>query len=742
MRTAALPARRRLETAPQAPGWGTGRARRLHWRPARDILFFGVALPLSIVLLLAASWMLYAVRGLDADLRAIAAYRPAEATLIYGSDGSLLARVAKENRIQVPLERVPRALQDATVTAEDRRFWRHRGVDLRGLARALWRDLRARAPLEGGSTLTMQLVRNVHLSTEKTFERKAREIALALYFERIYSKPRVLEMYLNQVYYGEGAYGVGAAARAYFGKPVSWLTAAQCALLATLPRRPSDFNPRVDPEGARRRRDQLLRRMGDAGMLTPRQVAQALKEPLGVLPSAPKPYRAPGFVDAVLEELRERYGTEAVYSRGLRVHTTVNPTLQEAAEAALERGVKRHRRRGASQGSLVSLDPVNGEVKALVGGIGYQRSSFNRALRARRQPGSAFKPFVYAAAMDLDTSPYDLIEDSRVRLEDPFGPDWQPNNHTGRFQGQTTLVNALAQSLNIPAVKLALRAGLPQVVAIARSCGIQSPLREVPSLALGTSEVTPMELASAYGVFANLGRRAEPRLIRRVTSADGRISDIFDPSMHSVLDAATAQKLDFMLRAVVTGGTARAVASVPRARGKTGTTQANRDAWFAGYTPELVTVVWLGNDRPVRMRGVFGGTGCGPIWREYMLKALRVVPRRPEPPQYVPLRPKPALDPETLMARAPMHPTPYVSGFAPAPATEWAPRTPVGLPAPESQLRMALWEEPPQPPLPSGVRRICMETGDLAGPYCPETRAIRGGGPGGPRGLCILHGAH
>ncbi len=606
-----------------------------HLRRVGNAAFY-TGLSLFILVMGVGTWWLHsALSGLDKDLAALTAYQPGEATLLYASDGSLLARIAKENRIQVPLSRIPKALQDATVATEDRRFRDHSGVDFRGVARAIWRDLSAGRAAEGGSTLTMQLVRNIQLSPEKTLRRKVREAVLAYRMERLYGKPRLLEMYLNEVYYGGGAYGVGAAARTWFGLPVERLSQAQCALLATLPRRPTEYNPISDPDGALQRRNRLLKEMAAQGYLSPLALSRALAEAPRVRSRVNASRKAPYFVDAVVDRLTALYGAKAVYEGGLRVQTTLNPALQREAEAALISRVKALRGANVTQGALVSLDPYSGEVKAMVGGVNYNSSAFNRATRARRQPGSAFKPFVYATAMDAGYSPADRITDAPIHLA-----GWNPKNHYRGWKGQTSLANALAQSMNIPAVKLALAVGLDRVVTTAQSCGIQSPLRAMPSLSLGASEVTLLELTSAYGVFPTMGLHSEPQLLRRVQSRDGRVDDRFIPIPQSAMDSLTARKVDFMLRGVVEAGTGTAVRDIPHARGKTGTTQSDKDAWFVGYTPELVTGVWLGNDRPSRMRSVYGGNGCAPIWRRYMRSALKVVPARPDLPAYQPTPPK------------------------------------------------------------------------------------------------------
>jgi penicillin-binding protein 1A len=684
-----------------------------------------------------AVWLARSLRGLDRDFEALVEYRPGLATRIYASDGSLLARVAKENRIYVRLGRMPDALKNATVAAEDRRFYQHSGVDFRGVLRALWRDFREQRAAEGGSTLTMQLIRNIQLTPEKTMERKVREAALALRMERVYTKSELLEMYLNQVFYGANSYGVGAAARTYFGKSVARLSPAQCALLATLPRRPADFNPYRDPKGALQRRNALLKEMAEQSFLNSRQLAEALREPLGVKPRGEdfRYKRAPYFVDAVTDRLIDLYGPKTVYEGGLNVYTTLNPALQDAAEKSVTQGLRSLRGRNVSQAALVAIDPASGEIKALVGGADYRKSQFNRAVNARRQPGSSFKPFVYAAAMDNGVSPLDKITDGPVRLTNEDGVAWSPKDYDNRFIGQTTVVNAFAQSLNTPAVKLSQAAGIPMVADVARSCGIRSPLKEVPALALGASEVTPLELTAAYSVFANQGEWAEPRMIRRVSSADGTIDDSFGPRVQEVMDPSIAQKTDYLLRAVVENGTGKSVRSISRARGKTGTTQDDKDAWFVGYTPELVAGVWAGNDRPSPMKGVWGGTGCAPIWRRFMERALEILPKRQGLPMYVPSKPKPK---PSAPAQAPALQANANSSLKEAP--EWESSSTVeGDSASPTRVSEVKSDGSDLSQADDRVKiRICAETGLLAGPHCPETETEEV-----PRGMvpsvCDLH---
>ncbi|MBW3624094.1 MAG: PBP1A family penicillin-binding protein [Armatimonadetes bacterium] len=709
------------------------RSRRFHWNWRSLLGYFSFVMFLCVLGVGAATavWCIRALKGWERDLAAIVTYKPGQATFIYASDGSLLARVAKENRVHVPIDRIPVALRNATVATEDRRFWEHSGVDFRGMGRALWRDIQAQRAAEGGSTLTMQLVRNIQLTPEKTLERKVREAFLALNLERVYEKPRLLEMYLNQVFYGSGAYGVGAAARTYFNKPVGKLTVAQSALLATLPRRPTEYSPYRDPEGTLSRRNRLLKEMAAQGYLTPKQLNAALKEPLGVKSRVYPSVKAPYFVDAVVDRLVEMYGSEQVYQGGLRVYTTVNPKLQALAEKALKQGVHRLRGRNVTQGALVSIDPFTQEVKALVGGVDYRKSPFNRAL-ALRQPGSVFKPFVYAAAFDVGISPLDKITDAPFRLRVWNGKRlhdraWSPRNHNRSFAGKTSIKNAFAQSMNVPAVKLALSVGVSQVADTARACGIRSRLRELPSLALGTSEVTLLETTSSYGTFATMGTWTAPKLIRRVEDSKGTVMDRFDQFPSTVMDALTAQKVDYILRTAVIGGTARMVNSLPNARGKTGTTQDDKDAWFIGYTPELVTGVWLGNDRPSRMYQIWGGTGCAPIWKSFMSSALKSYPKRPPMMTWVPPKPTPKSKPQEtdlMVASDPgtLKDSPDLIGETPAQeGAEWeSSAIQEEFSPPDSQSFINVLPAREESTNTRKVR-LCPESGELAVTNCPHS---------------------
>lgn len=561
-------------------------------------------------------------------------FEPTEATKIYSSDGVLLANIYEENREFVPINKIPNDLKYATVAIEDSRFYKHIGVDFVGVGRAIYQNLRHGRMAQGGSTLTQQLARNIYLTREKKLSRKLQEMVLAYQLERNYSKEQILELYLNQVYYGSKAYGVETAAKVYFGKDVKDLTLAECALIAGLPQRPTEFSPYKNMKSAVTRRNIVLRRMCELGYITSDQRDDSTKETVhlvGIKPSSQSKFKAPWFVNYVLHELDERYkyDEDMIYKGGLRVYTTLNYGMQQAAEEELRSHVHEARRKRVTQGALICIDPNNGYIKAMVGGVteDFSKDQYNRAVQARRQPGSSFKAFVYTAAIDNGYDPSYRLSNSRVT----YGK-WSPKNFDGRYGGTRTIKQAVAQSINIPAVRMADMVGIDKVIMYARLLGIKSPLTPNLTLALGSCGVSPMEMCSAYGVFAANGVRAEPMAITRITSVShsSREEDSLienQPETRRVLSEETADAMNEIFRGVVAsrGGTGYAAYKVPNAHGKTGTTSDDRDAWFVGYTPELVTAVWVGNDKfGEPMNGVWGGNVCAPTWANYMLRALKI----------------------------------------------------------------------------------------------------------------------
>lgn len=550
-------------------------------------------------------------------------FRPSDATRIYSSDGVLLARLFKENREVVKMSDIPESLKEATIAIEDKRFYQHQGFDPIGIVRAAYRNIRGGGFEQGGSTITQQLARNVYLSKTKTVSRKVQELALATAIERKYTKEQILEMYLNQIYYGSGAYGVESAARTYFGKSVGDLTLAESALIAGLPQRPSGYSPHTNMKAAIGRRNVVLRQMAEQGLITEQEAEEAISEEVNLVPRRGNArWKAPYFVTYVIQQVGSQYGEETLYQAGLRIYTTLDYKMQEAAEKAIRDGVRGNSSKGVGQGALVSLDPETGYVRAMVGGVDFMKNQFNVVTQGRPQPGSTFKPIVYAAALENGWSPRDTIVDEKVFYRGQSKGPW-PVNYDGKYHGRVTLTTALAFSYNVPAVKLARAVGVDEIIRYARAMGVYHDLPRDLTIALGSASLSPMEMASVYCVFANGGDSITPQAVRRITTADGGGIFTSNPSRKRAIRTQTASALDDMLQEVVTRGTGRPIRGrVDNARGKTGTTNELKHAWFIGYTPELVTAVWLGNDTPMPMRAVSGGGSCGPVWASFMQAAV------------------------------------------------------------------------------------------------------------------------
>jgi penicillin-binding protein 1A len=606
--------------------------RRPWWRAASGVLLALLAAALIAVGVVAGMGLAFAAKLPDIS----ALYQPpSEATRVYASNGELIASLFRENRDYVPLNEIPPALQQAVLAIEDDRFYQHHGVDLRGSLRAMWRNLLARELREGGSTITQQLARSVFLTQKRVLSRKLAEIMLAVEIERRLTKAEILERYLNQVYFGAGAYGVEMASRVYFGKHARELTLAESALLAGVIRAPSIYAPHQNLELARGRQRVVLQRMAQLGYITAAEAAAAAAQPLRLSNGANaglSGIRAPYFVSFILPYLLDRYGEEVVYNGGLRVYTTLDVTMQAAAEKALRAGLEQAAREKlrVSQGALVAIEPRTGFIRAMIGGADFERSQFNRAWQARRQPGSAFKPFIYTTAIANRMTPTKIIVDEPVRYEiagaAPAERIWEPKNYDGTFRGPVTLRTALEQSINIPAIKTIAELGPQTVIAYAKRMGITSPLQPVLSLALGTADVTPLEMASAYGTLAALGVRAEPIAVRRVTTRDGQILEDNLPRRELVLSSDVAYVMIDLMKGVIRNGTGRAADIGRPAAGKTGTTDDYRNAWFIGFTPQLSAAVWVGNDDNAPMRRVVGGMVPARIWRAFMSSALEGLP--------------------------------------------------------------------------------------------------------------------
>lgn len=573
-------------------------------------------------------------------------------------NGRSFARLSTVNRRVVPLDSLPPYLPKAFLAVEDQRFEQHGGVDWKRMVGAMLSNVRARGVAEGGSTISMQLARNLFPERlpyqERSIRRKFLEIRVARQIERAYSKPKILELYLNHIYLGAGAYGVEAAAQKYFGKPAAEVTIAEAALLGGLPKAPSDLNPRENRQRARERRNLVLGEMAKAGYISQGEAEEARAEPVRLA----KPRReekvqeAAYFVEQVRREVQQQMGNR-FYTSAMRIHTTYDPEIQAAAEEELARqfraveagqfGRYRHPTYPSAssedggetlylQGAAVVMDARTGEVRALVGGRDFADSEFNRATQALRQPGSAFKPFVYLAALEQNHPPTEQIEDAPLRVTLAGGQVWEPRNYTGSFDGPITLREALVRSKNTVTVRLAEEVGMRQVIRTARDLGIQTPISDVPATALGSAEVRPIELISAYAPLANGGTRMEPHLVRRIEGRNGDVVWESEPVRERVADPAATFVLTDILRNAVdrgTGSAVRAAGFSGPAAGKTGTTNGATDVWFVGYTPELVAGVWMGLDRPATIvAGASGGTLAAPVWGRMM---RRIYASRPMP---------------------------------------------------------------------------------------------------------------
>jgi penicillin-binding protein 1A len=714
----------------------------------RLVVLGGLAGGVSLILGVIAAVVVYRTLAVGLpDVTELESYRPSLVTKVYARDGELIADFFIERRFLVPLEQIPLYMRQATIAVEDARFYSHGGVDLIGILRALWVNFRAGEVREGASTITQQVARTLFLNRERTITRKLREVILAYRIERRFTKDQILEMYLNQIFYGHNAYGVEAAAHIYFGKSVKELTLGEAALIAGLPRAPNRYSPLKNLPLSLQRRQHVLRRMVEAGYITSEQARSAQQEPVQLNPHQKPVNKAPYFVEYVRQYLEEHYGATALYRGGFQVYTTLDLRLQQAAERALRHGLlvvdKRHgyqgprrhlqltgdalvdaqkieavtisadgdttvhagdvlpgvvlevdessvtvavkasrgilQRQGFAwvrvanlqqdfrnrrvlrpqeifspgdvirvrvvqvdpegkahrlfleqepvvQGALLAMEAGSGHVLAMVGGYDFALSQFNRAVQATRQPGSAFKPIIYAAALETGLTPASIIIDAPIIKENAAEQEyWKPENYSQKFYGPTTLRTALTHSRNLVTVRLLDKIGVPTVLAYAKRLGISSPLAPYLSLALGASDVTLLELTTAYGVFANGGMYVPPVFITKVVDAQGTVLEEHFPEARRAVSPEIAYVMTNLLQGVIQRGTGRRVRALGRpAAGKTGTTNDFRDAWFIGYTPEIIAGVWVGiDDRTTLGRRETGGRVAAPIWLAFMREAVR-----------------------------------------------------------------------------------------------------------------------
>jgi len=676
------------------------------------------------------------------SLDSLEKYQPSQVSRVYSDDRQVVGQYYIERRILAPLADIPPSLINAVIAVEDARFFEHPGLDVIGIFRAFWTNLRRGGKVEGASTITQQLARSLFLSPERTYGRKIKELMLAYQMELILSKEQILELYLNQIYFGQGAYGVGAAAQTYFGKELRELGIAESALLAGLPKSPNNYSPTRNPERAKRRQEHVLARMEEAGFLTTAQRQEAVSQALTFRHPVSEQL-APHFIEYVRQQLVSKYGETMVYKGGLSIATTLNVDMQKTAERAVQKGlreldkrqgwrgpigqqnpvagadkpnmpaltlhegdllqgvvtkvakdhvvvqvgstggklafddmawarrrlkgkepskdatvlqnvkallkpgdvievaVKKLDKEGAQlrleqtplvEGGLLAIDPRTGAIKAMVGGYDFSRSEYNRAVTAHRQPGSAFKPIIYATAVSEGLGPATPVVDAPVvyENEDPE-KTWKPENYEKKFFGVISMREALIHSRNVATVRLLDKIGVKPVIEFAKTLGITSPLNHDLSLALGSSSMTLLELTSAYGVFANQGLKLDPYMITRVEDPSGQTMEqtLFEP--HQVLTKETAYLVTSMLEDVVQRGTGQAAKFLERSiAGKTGTTNDYTDAWFIGYTPNLVVGVWVGFD-DIRTLGdtESGAHAALPIWIDFMRDTLQNLPAEP-----------------------------------------------------------------------------------------------------------------
>lgn len=709
------------------------------------VIIFVIAFSIAVSAALAGVF-LFSSRNLP-SVKSVREYTPSLVTRVYSDDNRIIGEFYVEKRVLVPIRTIPLYLKEAVIAVEDDRFYSHKGLDYKGIARAFWVNMIHLDIRQGGSTITQQLARSLFLSPDQNIMRKIKEAILARRIENVLSKDQILELYLNQIYFGRGAYGVQAAAFMYFGKDVRDLTLPECALLAGIIRSPSDYSPYAHPDRSKMRQKVVLKRMLDEGYITEDEYKRAYKRDIFLKKPEKLEELAPYFVEYVRQYAIAKYGAEKLYKGGLNIHTTVDYDLQKAATASVKEGLraldKRQGYRGAAahkspseikewlegengalsqadllpgdivqgivikvsndsatvkagklvgdisleqmswatkrlsgtgfkkvsfiekatvrdilnvgdvvyvrvvtvkdnstasfsleqeplvNGALLSIDPMTGYIKAMVGGYDFKKSEFNRSVQSRRQPGSSFKPFVYGAAIDKGFTAATVIEDAPIRYNIPgWDKDWTPGNYDGKFYGPMTLRDALAYSRNVVTIKLTERTGIDNVINFARQMGIKSNLERNLSLALGSSGVSLFELTSAYGVFANQGVRVGPQFIKYITNSSGNILERSTPAEEEALNKQTAYILTSMMEDVIQKGTGKS-ARVPgrHLAGKTGTTNDFTDAWFVGFVPNLVTGTWVGFDDIRSLgHGETGAIAALPVWTSYMRTALSHIP--------------------------------------------------------------------------------------------------------------------
>ncbi len=695
------------------------------------VLLFGISFGTGAAV---AAWTLVCRGGACPDPRQLDQFAPRQTSKLYAADGRFISEIGLERRTLVQLKEIPTVVRDAFIITEDKRFYEHHGIDWVRVFGAAAHNVVSRGFGQGFSTLTMQLARNIFpekISREKTLIRKLRETKIAFEIEALYPKDKILELYLNQIYLGNGAYGVETAAQRYFGKSVRDVNLAEAATLAALPKAPERLNPRRYPDRAIQRRNTIIALMRNEGVVSDSGARLAQAYPLDLAKKSESGELAPYFVEWVRQQLEEQFG-EKLYSDGLKIFTTLDIDIQQAAERNLERQLRaieagkwgawkhptfeQYLSRSLSdsegnesspylQGALVAMDPRNGAVRAMIGGRDFDDSKFNRATQALRQPGSTFKPIVYADAIHSGLSASHLLDDSPLTLPQFGGTDWTPQNYDLKFMGILPLRQALYLSRNLATIRLGIELGPQSVIEMGRKLGLTTPIPPYPSIFIGSADVYPLEMIAAYSAFATLGVRTAPHGIVRVEDAKGHVLWEGVPLRYDVLSREEAWLMVSMMKDVLSKGSAASVGAsgfkIPAA-GKTGTTNDYTDVWFIGYTPDLLAGVWMGFDRPQKIQAnAQGGRLAAPAWTSFMTEVYQ---RRPHPPDW----PRPEaiitrqIDDSTGLLRNPYCPVAlvtneyYIEGTEPT--KECDVHTPTGTVSPFDTLIVPQLKIPGSPP--------------------------------------------
>lgn len=557
------------------------------------------------------------------DIRSVDDYRPLVATTLLDRHGNIIDSIYEQNRIVLSYDQLHPMIPKAFVAAEDGRYWDHGGLDAWSIARAFINNLKTGRRSQGGSTITQQVTRALMLSPEKSYFRKLKEAILSYRLDKMLSKEDILSIYLNEIYLGEGAYGVEAASRTYFGKSSSELNLAEIALLAGLPQSPSRYSPVKHFEKAQARQRYVLNRMAEEEIIAAETARDAYKIPLHLSSHEEREKQNGYFTQYVRSQLVQQFGLRKLLHTGLVITTTLDSAMQAKALMAVNNGTKQLQKTTGNtkrpQGALVALDSKTGHILAMVGGNNYITSPFNRAVQAKRQPGSAFKPLIYAAAFSRGLSPDFIIDDSPLTIKNPDGSVWQPKNYSNTFFGKTTLADGLVYSRNIVTIKLLQQIGTKLVINLARNAGISSALRPELTLALGASPVSLLEMTGSYTIFPNAGKFSPPVAITSIRDRRGNQIPIIKKEQKQVVKTAAALQTSLLLRDAINRGTGKKAAGIPYSGGKTGTTDDNHDAWFIGYTPKMTTGIWLGYDKGKSLgAGATGGEAAAPVWLDFM----------------------------------------------------------------------------------------------------------------------------